>query len=126
MRWLRFFLALEGAGTDVVSPHSRQRDMTARSCQKKQRRKKGNLLPRLLSVRGRHTSSVRSQRRYGAPRSAAALADARYARYRWVLPLYRYETRDHLIAAFGEKVIEPAERKALELHSGARPIPPIS
>jgi hypothetical protein len=48
-----------------------------------------------------------------------------YARYPWVLPLYRYETPDQLIAALGEQVIEPAERKALELHSGARPIPPI-
>src|SRR5262249_52954897 len=37
------------------------------------------------------------------------------ARYPWVLPLYRYETQDQLIAALGEKVIEPAERKALEL-----------
>ncbi|HWX32096.1 MAG TPA: pentapeptide repeat-containing protein [Steroidobacteraceae bacterium] len=48
-----------------------------------------------------------------------------YARYPWVLPLYRYETRDQLIAALGEKVIEPAERKASELRSGAKPIPPI-
>jgi Pentapeptide repeats (8 copies) len=48
-----------------------------------------------------------------------------YARYPWVLPLYRYETRDQLIAALGEHVIEPAERKASELRSGARPIPPI-
>jgi hypothetical protein len=48
-----------------------------------------------------------------------------YARYPWVLPLYRYETPDQLIAALGEHVIEPAVRKALELHSGARPIPPI-
>jgi uncharacterized protein YjbI with pentapeptide repeats len=44
-----------------------------------------------------------------------------YARYPWVLPLYRYETRDQLIAALGEKVIEPAERKASELRSGAKP-----
>jgi len=49
----------------------------------------------------------------------------RYARYPWVLPVYRYETPDHLISALGEQVIEPAERKASELHSGARPIPPI-
>jgi Pentapeptide repeats (8 copies) len=48
-----------------------------------------------------------------------------YARYPWVLPLYRYETRDQLIAALGEHVIEPAERKASELSSGAKPIPPI-
>jgi uncharacterized protein YjbI with pentapeptide repeats len=48
-----------------------------------------------------------------------------YARYPWVLPLHRYETPDQLIAALGEHVIEPAERKALELRSGARPIPPI-
>jgi uncharacterized protein YjbI with pentapeptide repeats len=48
-----------------------------------------------------------------------------YARYPWVLPLYRYETRDQLIAALGEQVIEPAERKASELRSGAKPIPPI-
>jgi hypothetical protein len=47
------------------------------------------------------------------------------ARYPWVLPLYRYQTGDQLIAALGEHVIEPAERKALELRSGARPIPPI-
>ena len=49
-----------------------------------------------------------------------------YARYPWVLPLYRYEAPDQLIAALGEHVIEPAERKALEMRSGARPIPPIS
>jgi hypothetical protein len=48
-----------------------------------------------------------------------------YARYPWVLPLYRYETQDQLIAALGQKVIEPAELKALEMRSGARPIPPI-
>ena len=48
-----------------------------------------------------------------------------YARYPWVLPLYRYGTPDQLIAALGEQVIEPAERKASEMHSGARPIPPI-
>jgi hypothetical protein len=48
-----------------------------------------------------------------------------YARYPWVLPLYRYETTDQLIAALGEHVIELAERKALEMRSGARPIPPI-
>ncbi|MGY4257650.1 uncharacterized protein YjbI with pentapeptide repeats [Bradyrhizobium sp. USDA 4516] len=48
-----------------------------------------------------------------------------YARYPWVLPLYQYETQDQLITALGEQVIEPAERKALELASGARPIPPI-
>jgi len=48
-----------------------------------------------------------------------------YARYPWVLPLYRYGTPDQLIAALGEQVIEPAERKALEMHSGAKPIPPI-
>jgi uncharacterized protein YjbI with pentapeptide repeats len=48
-----------------------------------------------------------------------------YARYPWVLPLYRYETRDQLIAALGEQVIEPAERMALQLRSGARPIPTL-
>ena len=48
-----------------------------------------------------------------------------YARYPWVLPLYRYETPDQLIAALGEQVIEPAERKALEMRSGAQPFPPI-
>jgi hypothetical protein len=42
-----------------------------------------------------------------------------YARYPWVLPLYRYETQDQLIAALGEHVIAPAERKALELRAGA-------
>ena len=49
-----------------------------------------------------------------------------YARYPWVLPLYRYETQDQLIAALGEHVIEPAERKSSELRSGAKPIPPIA
>lgn len=49
-----------------------------------------------------------------------------YARYPWVLPLYRYETQDQLIAALGEQVIEPAERKALEMRSGTWPIPPIN
>jgi hypothetical protein len=48
-----------------------------------------------------------------------------YQRYPWVLPLYEYETRDQLIAALNEQVIEPAERKALELRSGARPIPTL-
>jgi len=48
-----------------------------------------------------------------------------YTRHNWVLPLYQYETRDQLIAALGEHVIEPAEGKALVLRSGARPIPPI-
>ncbi len=48
-----------------------------------------------------------------------------YARYPWVLPLYRYETPDQLIAALGEQVIEPAARKASELRSGAKLIPPI-
>jgi hypothetical protein len=48
-----------------------------------------------------------------------------YTRYPWVLPLYRYETQDQLIAALREQVIEPAERKALEMRSAARPIPPI-
>jgi uncharacterized protein YjbI with pentapeptide repeats len=49
-----------------------------------------------------------------------------YAHYPWVLPLFQYETQDQLIAELGGQVIEPAERKALELCSGTRPIPPIT
>jgi uncharacterized protein YjbI with pentapeptide repeats len=49
-----------------------------------------------------------------------------FARFHWLLPICEYETQDQLIASLGETVIEPAERKALEMHSGARPIPPIN
>jgi len=48
-----------------------------------------------------------------------------YARYPWVLPIYRYETPEQLIAALGEQVIEPAERMALQMRPGARPIPTL-
>jgi hypothetical protein len=47
-----------------------------------------------------------------------------FTRYPWVLPLCKYDSQDQLIAALSERVIEPAERKAEEMHSGARPIPP--
>ncbi|WP_134497798.1 pentapeptide repeat-containing protein [Microvirga pakistanensis] len=42
-----------------------------------------------------------------------------FRRYPWVLPLHRYETQDQLIAEIGERVIEPAERRAIELRPGA-------
>jgi hypothetical protein len=35
-------------------------------------------------------------------------------RYRWVLKTYRYKTQEQLIANLGEKVIGPAEAKALK------------
>jgi uncharacterized protein YjbI with pentapeptide repeats len=38
-------------------------------------------------------------------------------RYPWVLPLYRYENQDELLAALEEKVISPAEAKANEIRN---------
>jgi hypothetical protein len=36
-------------------------------------------------------------------------------RYRWVLPIHHYDNLERLIADLGERVIGPAEAKALEL-----------
>ncbi len=41
-----------------------------------------------------------------------------YARFPWVLPIYRYETREQLVAALAE-VIDPADRLAQQFRSGA-------
>ncbi|GAC1634478.1 MAG: pentapeptide repeat-containing protein [Ktedonobacteraceae bacterium] len=38
-----------------------------------------------------------------------------YWKYRWVLEVYRYNGLEELLASFKEHVIEPAERKAIEL-----------
>jgi len=38
-------------------------------------------------------------------------------RYPWVLPLYRYENQDELLAVLEEKVISPAEAKANEIRN---------
>lgn len=46
-----------------------------------------------------------------------------FTRYPWVLPLHHYETQEQLIAAIGELVIEPAERKALELRGETKTVP---
>jgi len=35
--------------------------------------------------------------------------------YRWVLPLYRYQSQDTLLASLNERVIAPAEAKVIEL-----------
>jgi hypothetical protein len=48
-----------------------------------------------------------------------------YARYPWVLPLYRYETEDQLIKVLSEQVIEPAERMALNLRAGTKQAPAL-
>jgi uncharacterized protein YjbI with pentapeptide repeats len=46
-----------------------------------------------------------------------------FTRYPWVLPLHRYETQDQLIAEIGERVIEPAEHKVIELRAGTKQVP---
>ncbi len=38
-----------------------------------------------------------------------------FRRYPWVLEMYLYDSPDDLIGALGEKIINPAERKAKEL-----------
>ncbi len=46
-----------------------------------------------------------------------------FTRYSWVLPLHRYEAQDQLITDIGERVIEPAERKVVELWAGTKQVP---
>jgi hypothetical protein len=43
-----------------------------------------------------------------------------YWKYEWVLPPYRYEGRELLLAALAEKVIAPAEAKAKALEERRR------
>jgi hypothetical protein len=38
-----------------------------------------------------------------------------YWKYQWVLEVYRYNGLEELLASLKEHVIEPAERKAIEL-----------
>ena len=41
-----------------------------------------------------------------------------FRRYPWVLPIYRYDSQDQLIADLSERVIRPAEIKVQELRNG--------
>jgi hypothetical protein len=54
----------------------------------------------------------------GASRPYAMFAD--YWKYEWVLPVYRYEGLDQLLAALAEKVIGPAEAKMKALEERRR------
>ena len=46
---------------------------------------------------------------------AESVADSHYGKYRWVLPLWRFQDPADLAARIGREVIEPAERKAAEI-----------
>jgi hypothetical protein len=45
-----------------------------------------------------------------------------YWKYEWVLPVYRYEGLEPLLATLAEKVIAPAEAKTKELAGRRRMI----
>jgi hypothetical protein len=45
-----------------------------------------------------------------------------YWKYEWVLPVYRYERLERLLATLAEEVIAPAERKVKALEERRRMI----
>ena len=56
----------------------------------------------------------------GSSRPYAMFKD--YWKYEWVLPVYRYEGLEPLLAALAEKVIDPAEGKVKALAGRRRTI----
>jgi hypothetical protein len=56
----------------------------------------------------------------GVTRPYAMFPD--YWKYSWVLKVYRYESREGLIAVLGDKVIAPAEAKVQELEATRKTI----
>jgi hypothetical protein len=56
----------------------------------------------------------------GASRAYAMFKD--YWKYDWVLPVYRYEGLEPLLATIAEKVIAPAEAKVADLQERRRMI----
>jgi hypothetical protein len=73
----------------------------------------------LLLLAGREHGRT-SAARLGASRPYAMFKD--YWKYEWVLPVYRYEGLEPLLATLAEKVIAPAEGKVKALEERRRMI----